>query len=460
MGEKKGRKLQAKELRTDGAKLSYTLVLRAIKLLNALLMTLPFLVAWYVYYNKHIAVPFYAKGNWLIVFLFFVVYVAFGKTYDAFLISYNRVPEMVYSQMLAAAITDFILYIVCWLLEHFLPLIWPFFVILGAQLLLSFLWSYLSHTWYFRTFRAKRTIIIRDMRKDIEDLVEKYRLGKKYDIIGSVLAEDCITRLSILDYAEVVFLAGVHSHDRNIIIKYCVEHDIIALIIPRIGDVLMSSAHRMHLFHLPILRLERYSPPLWYTIIKRIMDIVLSLVALVVLSPVMLVVALLIRRDGGPALFRQERLTKEGKPFELLKFRSMNEDAEEDGVARLASRDDERITAVGRCIRRFRIDEIPQLINILRGDMSIVGPRPERPEILEEYEKELPEFRLRLQAKAGLTGYAQVYGKYDTTPYDKLQMDLMYISNPSLAQDISIIFATIKILFQAESTEGVEVDTE
>ena len=458
MREEKGRKLQTKELRTDGAKLSYTFALRAVKVLNAVLMTLPFLVAWYVHYNQHIAVPFYAKGNWLIVFLFFVVYVAFGKTYDAFFISYNRVSEMVYSQMLAAAITDFILYIVCWLLEHFLPLIWPFFVILAAQLVISFLWSYLSHTWYFRVFRAKRTIVVRDMRKDIEDLVEKYHLEKKYDIIGSVLAEDCITRLSILDYAEVVFLAGVHSHDRNIIIKYCVEHDILALIIPRIGDVLMSSAHRMHLFHLPILRLERYSPPLWYSVIKRIMDIVLSLLAIVISSPVMLVVALLIRRDGGPALYRQTRLTKDGKAFELLKFRSMYEDAEDDGIARLASRDDERITPVGRRIRPFRIDELPQLFNILRGDMSIVGPRPERPEIIEEYEKELPEFRLRLQAKAGLTGYAQVYGKYDTTPYDKLQMDLMYIANPSLAQDISIIFATIKILFQAESTEGVEVN--
>lgn len=139
------------------------------------------------------------------------------------------------------------------------------------------------------------------------------------------------------------------------------------------------------------------------------------------------------------------------------KFRSMKVDAEKDGVARLSTGNkDDRVTPVGRFIRKVRIDELPQLLDILRGDMSIVGPRPERPEIAAQYEKELPEFALRLQAKAGLTGYAQVYGKYNTTPYDKLQMDLMYIAHPSIVEDLRIIFATIKILFIPESTDGVE----
>ena len=135
----------------------------------------------------------------------------------------------------------------------------------------------------------------------------------------------------------------------------------------------------------------------------------------------------------------------------------MRVDAERDGVARLSTgENDDRITPVGRVIRKTRIDELPQLLNIIKGDMAIVGPRPERPEIAEQYEKELPEFALRLQAKAGLTGYAQVYGKYNTTPYDKLQMDLMYIAKPSILEDFRIIFATVKILFMAESTEGVQ----
>ena len=133
-------------------------------------------------------------------------------------------------------------------------------------------------------------------------------------------------------------------------------------------------------------------------------------------------------------------------------------DAEKDGVARLSTGDnDDRITKVGKVIRKVRLDELPQLFNIFSGDMSIVGPRPERPEIAAQYEAEMPEFKLRLQAKAGLTGYAQVYGKYNTTPYDKLQMDLMYIAHPSFLQDLKICFATIKILFLPESTEGVAV---
>jgi lipopolysaccharide/colanic/teichoic acid biosynthesis glycosyltransferase len=134
----------------------------------------------------------------------------------------------------------------------------------------------------------------------------------------------------------------------------------------------------------------------------------------------------------------------------------MRQDAEKDGVARLSSGGaDDRITPVGRFIRKVRIDELPQLFNILGGSMSLVGPRPERPEIAEQYYEELPEFALRLQAKAGLTGYAQVYGKYNTTPYDKLQMDLMYIAHPSFLEDLKIIFATVKILFMSESTEGI-----
>ena len=167
--------------------------------------------------------------------------------------------------------------------------------------------------------------------------------------------------------------------------------------------------------------------------------------------------AIMIVRDGGPALYRQIRLTQDGRRFGLLKFRSMRVDAEKDGVARLSSGEkDDRITPVGKVIRRFRIDELPQLVNIFLGDMSIVGPRPERPEIARQYEKELPEFRLRLQVKAGLTGLAQIYGKYNTKPYEKLMMDLMYIAHPSIIEDLKIIFATVKILFIPESTEGVE----
>ena len=226
--------------------------------------------------------------------------------------------------------------------------------------------------------------------------------------------------------------------------------------VPRIGDVIMASAEKQHLFHLPMLMVEKYNPTPEYLIQKRAFDIVVAGLALILFSPIMAILAVVIRMDGGTAFYRQKRLTKDGKVFEILKFRSMRMDAEKDGVARLSSGEaDPRITKVGRFIRACRLDELPQLINIIKGDMSIVGPRPERPEIAEEYKKDLPEFDLRLQCKCGLTGFAQVYGQYNTTPYDKLLMDLMYIAQPSMVEDLKICFATVKILFMKDSTEGI-----
>ena len=299
--------------------------------------------------------------------------------------------------------------------------------------------------------------MVYDVREGLERLVEEYGLEKKFNIRAALSVQEALANKEILNTMETVFLSGIHSHDRNILLKYCVDKDINVYVIPRIGDVLMSGARSMHMFHLPILRVGRYHPSPVYLALKRGFDILASGIATVLLSPVFAVTAIAIKRyDGGPIFYKQKRLTKDGRIFEVLKFRSMRVDAEKDGVARLSTGDkDDRITPVGRFIRKVRIDELPQLLNILKGDMTICGPRPERPEIAAQYEEDLPEFRLRLQAKAGLTGYAQVYGKYNTTPYDKLVMDLMYIAHPSFLQDLQIMFATVKILFMKESTEGV-----
>ena len=159
--------------------------------------------------------------------------------------------------------------------------------------------------------------------------------------------------------------------------------------------------------------------------------------------------------DGGPVFYKQERLTYNHKVFMIYKFRSMRVDSEKTG-AQLAKKNDDRITPVGHVIRSLHIDELPQLFNILKGDMAFVGPRPERPEITELYKKSIPEFDFRLKMKAGLTGYAQVFGKYSTTPYDKLKLDLTYIENYTFALDLMIIIQTVKILFQKENSEGLE----
>ena len=434
------------------------LLIRMIKLLNIVMMTVPFMVAWYLFYSKQTAVPYYIKGEIVIISLFVVLYVIYAHIYDAFWISLNRISELIYSQALSAFIADAIMYVVICLLIKKIPAIWPMILIFAAQILLSALWSANAHKFYFSTHKPRKTGVIYDQREGLENLLNEYGLNKKFEVVHISSVDDCINKnLDQLKSLEVVFLCGIHSHERNIILKYCIANDVQVYVIPRIGDVIMSGATQMHMLHLPMLRVNRYAPTAEYRWTKRIFDVVVCGIALVVLSPVMLITAIAIKlTDGGPVFYKQCRLTQNGKKFDVLKFRSMRVDAEKDGVARLSTGDkDNRVTAVGKIIRKVRIDELPQLINILKGDMSIVGPRPERPEIAAQYEQELPEFALRLQAKAGLTGYAQVYGKYNTTPYDKLQMDLMYISKPSFFEDLRIIFATVKIILIPESTEGV-----
>lgn len=431
--------------------------LRFIKLINMLCMVAAFGVTWFYYYKYQMYHGFYFWGDVAVVAFYAVIYFYFCKTYDAFLISHYRIFDLIASQTLALLFSDGFMYAITVLLCMHFPNPFPLLLCFVDQVSISIIWTCLAHATYFKWFPARKTIIVYDRRRGMQDLIEEYGLAKKFEVKKTASVEQCLDDLSMIDDMEVVFLIGVHSHDRNFILKYCLYEKKQVYVIPRIGDVIMSSAKQMHMFHLPIMRVQRYNPRPGYLFLKRVFDIVASLLGLIVLSPVFLITAIAIKvTDKGPVFYKQERLTKNGKRFMIHKFRSMRVDAEKDGVARLSSGDnDDRITPVGRFIRKCRIDELPQLIDILSGNLSVVGPRPERPEIAEEYMKEIPEFQLRLQAKAGLTGYAQVYGKYNTTPYDKLQMDLMYIAHPSFAEDIRICFATFKILFTPESTEGV-----
>lgn len=439
-------------------KTRHDIALRLVKLSSVLLMTGAFALGWYAYYGIRIASPYYKTGNYLVISLFLILFVAFGRVYEAFCISIKRISEMIYSQALAALAADAIMFIVTWLLTKTFPRVLPAFLIWGIQCIIAVIWSKYAHRWYFKTFPPRETAIIYDTRIGLEKLVNEYGLDIKYDVQRKLAVDECLQDFSLLKGMKTVFLSGIHSHERNIILKYCIANDIEVMVIPRIGDVIMNSAHSIHMFHLPMLQVRRYNACPEFLIVKRVMDIVISFAALILFSPIMAVVAIAIKSyDHGPVFYSHIRLTKDGKPFKIYKFRSMRTDAEKDGVARLSTGDnDDRITPIGKVIRKLRLDELPQLFNILAGDLSLVGPRPERPEIAAQYCEEMPEFALRLQAKAGLTGYAQVYGKYNTTPYDKLQMDLMYIAHPSIVEDLKIILATIKILFMPESTEGVE----
>ena len=435
----------------------HRLQLEILNAIDVILLTAMYGICWYAYYGEAIAKPFYDMGNEVMVALFCAIYYFISHLYNGYRVSISRISDLIYSQTLAVFITDALMYVITVLLNRQpmnpIPLVITFII----QFVLIIGWSFFAHRWYFKQYPPKKTVLIHGEGRQVNPLIQRYGMESHFEVIRTLTAEECIADMDTsLAEAESIFLCGIHSHDRNIIVKYCVAHGIDSFIIPRVGDVIMSSADKIHLFHLPILRVRRYAPSPEYLFFKRLIDIVVSLMALVIFAIPMFIIGLVIRSDGGTAFYKQNRLTKDGKVFPVYKFRSMRMDAEKDGVARLSTgENDPRITPIGRFIRAVRVDELPQLLNILKGDMSIVGPRPERPEISAQYEKEFPEWNLRLQAKCGLTGYAQVYGQYNTTPYDKLLMDLMYISNPSLVEDFKIMFATAKILFMKESTEGV-----
>lgn len=433
--------------------------IRLLKAIDPILLSFVFFVTWKSCYYSQTVVPYMWKGEVVIVGLFFVVFLYLSHLYRGYWIHVNKRIEIIYSQFLSLIITVGIMYLVLILLCKRIPTFIPLIIMLAVQVLIVFCWAYVAEKWYSSKYPKKKTIIIWDERQGLERLIEETGMDSRIEVTGVYnITEIKDGNEDLLSDAEWLFMCDLHSHDRNQLIKYSIKNGKSAYVIPRIGDTLMAGADSTHLMHLPILLVRRHPATLEYLIVKRFIDIIISAAGLIVLSPIIIITAIAIKaNDHGDIFYRQERLTKDGKIFNILKFRSMKMNAEEDGVAVLSTGDnDDRVTKVGRVIRKVRIDEIPQLINVLRGEMSCVGPRPERPEIAAQYEEILPEFSLRLQMKAGITGYAQVYGKYNTRPYDKLLMDLLYISKASLIQDLIIMIATIKILFMPESTEGVK----
>ncbi|MDD7673176.1 MAG: sugar transferase [Oscillospiraceae bacterium] len=443
-----------KEQRTD-------LYLLLVKALLVSVDTAFFAAAWYLFYSKQLFVEtFYGKGHLFVIALFVVLYVSLAKLYGGFDLTTSSASELSYGHAVAAVITAFFTYIVLWLLQRTLPNVLPLLAVMAGMILASALWSGPAVRLTNRLLPPKRTVLIYAYSEAMENgQMIINNMPWRFALVGQLAVDGdparTLAELKAMN-AEAVMICGVSSSVRNDIVKFCIAEKMEAYVRPNIGDYLINGAKTMQMCSLPVMLCQRCNPSVWYLVVKRGMDIALSLAALVILSPLMLVTAAAIKLyDGGPVFYKQIRLTKDRKEFYVYKFRSMRVDAEKDGVARLASQGDDRITPVGKVIRSLRIDELPQLLCILMGTMTIVGPRPERPEIAEQYEKEMPEFALRLQAKAGLTGYAQVYGKYNTSPYNKLQMDLQYIGSMGLVTDLKIIFATIKVLFVPESTEGV-----
>ena len=315
---------------------------------------------------------------------------------------------------------------------------------------------------YFLIYPPRKLVILYGSRQAAALVLKMSQRVDKYMICESVSVHESTEKVrELIQKYEGVIICDIPAEMRNDYLKFCFENSIRAYIAPKISDIIIRGADDIRLFDTPLLLCRNYGLDFEQRLFKRTFDIVFSLVALVPALPFMLVSAIAIKLyDGGPVLYKQVRLTTNGRRFYVYKFRSMIVDAEKNGVPQLCTDEDSRITPVGRFLRKCRLDELPQLFNILKGDMSVVGPRPERPELTEQYKKEMPEFEFRLKVKAGLTGYAQVTGVYDTSPYDKLKMDLMYIENYSARMDLQIILMTLKTMLfpgktNAETEEGV-----
>lgn len=425
-----------------------------------LLNTAAFAVCWYAYYEKWLYLTFEGYGDYMVIGFFCALYTVFVHLYGGFDLLTSRVSELIYSHVISLAMTGFFMFVVLWMLiRAHVPHILPLLLCLAVCAAFSALWSLIASMLTDKIVPAKKTVLIYDNKEAYKNGVQIAKTQRnRLEMVGEAEASRPLDALEaqLRDTgAEAVLLCGIASSRRNDILKYCIDHDILAYVRPNIGDLLISNGQNLRMNHLPVLLCQRAAPSVFYLGFKRLMDILISGAALILTSPFMLATAIAIKAyDGGPVMFTQKRMTLNRKEFVIHKFRSMKVDADKGGKGIVTMQNDDRITPVGKFIRACRLDELPQLYDIFIGNMTIVGPRPERLETIELYEKDMPEFGLRLQVKAGLTGYAQVYGKANTSPYDKLQMDLMYIGEQGVLTDLKIILATIKILFMPESTEG------
>lgn len=436
-------------------------IILLLSLSGLILQTAVYGYLWYHIYFPYISyrLPFWQKGHWLLILLYFALLTLFSQTYGGTRIGYLKATDVFFSQFFALLCVNIISYIQLSLMA--LTLLRPSYMLWAAavQLAIAAVWTILCQKVYQRLFPPRKLLLIYGERP-IQDIMGKFASRPdKYDIVKSMNLTEGLPAI----YDEItagyggIVLWDIPTSVRNDLLKYCYSKYIRVYLMPKISDVIIRGADPVHLFDTPIFLTREYSMTIEQRIVKRLIDVVCSLILIVLASPFMLITALTVKLyDHGPVLYKQVRCTTGGKEFKILKFRSMRVDAEKDGVARLASQNDSRITPVGKFIRKVRLDELPQLFNILKGEMSFIGPRPERPEIIKQYMEDMPEFAFRMKMKAGLAGYAQVYGKYNTTPYDKLKLDLFYIENYTVWMDLKLMLLTLKILFKPESTEGID----
>lgn len=389
--------------------------------------------------------------------LYTALYIILGRTAKAFNIGVDRKANIVAAQIITLFLTDavelFFSLAITGQYRFFWRLLRRYLLLWVAQSVVISIVSIVMIDIYHRKYPPLKIVEVfgdykNDLYSSFNNVFYKYRIIERYHYSEFSLNE-------VLDRCDAILINDVPSKFENELLKGCFSSDKRVYFVPKISDILKRSSDDLNFFDTPLFLCRNNGVSAYVLIIKRLFDIFASSMALVLLSPILIVTAVAIKLDdGGPVFYKQERCTLNGRHFNILKFRSMIVDAEKDGRSHPAGENDDRITKVGKVIRATRIDELPQLINIIKGDMSLVGPRPERIEHVMKYTEDIPEFAFRDKVRGGLTGYAQVYGKYNTSALDKLKMDLIYITNCSLLLDFQIIIETIKIIFRKESTEG------
>lgn len=400
--------------------------------------------------------PYFGRGKVVLMIVYAVIMYAMLRICDGLQFGNLRIMDNTISQWVAVFITNILTYLQLSLMVNRLIIITPIFILTILDFGITLGCTALFATIYRSFYVPKDMIMVygTESAKAMKGKMDRHRDRYHINEIISESAGFEAIKEKMTDH-EAVLINDISTQLRNDIVKYCYQNAISVYIVPKISDIVMRGASDVNVVDTPLLLVRGNGLSPGEAFLKRFFDILLCSLSLFVVAPMMLVVAILIKLDdGGPVFYRQRRVTKDGREFDILKFRSMIVGAEKNGAVIPAEDEDPRITRVGKKIRSSRIDEIPQVLNILKGEMSIVGPRPERVEHVAMYTEQIPEFTNRLKVKGGLTGYAQVYGKYNTSAYDKIRMDLMYIENYSILLDFKIIVMTLRILFKKESTEG------
>ena len=424
-----------------------------------------FSLIWLRFYNYSAFRTHRMEGAIGTIIVYYIIYRWLSKLYRGYSIASTAIEETVLSQFISFGLSDLALYVACCLLARHYVNVVPGALIVLLQLILSTVIIWIAKSLLLRHIKPAPTLLIYGGRQSLSDakafigrLVHKYGHLFNVSVVLSENAGADAVETAIQRARNVIFM-GVNPARRAEWIEFCLQRNRVFYFVPEFADIVLAGCAPKNLLDTPLMRYDYNYDHNRNFIVKRLFDILLSLFFLILLSPLMLVLALLIHlEDGGSVFYRQERVTMGGKKFNILKFRSMVPDAEKYGAVP-ATRKDPRITRIGRFMRPLRLDETPQFINVLLGQMSFVGPRPERLLHVQLYEKELPEFHYRLRVKGGLTGYAQVYGKYNTSPEDKLKLDMLYIENQSFLLDFKLIMLTIKTMFRPESTEGFDEAT-